>query len=119
MHGREKRTAGDEVLDAIDALLVALRESAVHNRNAARRAQTIRRVRSHGRRYTEILERTAASASHRLTSQAAMAAVRASERLERAEVQALLAEGLEADRIADICGMTPADVEVVIAAQQE
>ena len=113
-HGRERRGPRDEVLEAIDSLLDALGESARRNRDATRRAQTIRRVRSHGRSYTEILERSTTPSAHRLTAQTAMAPVRASERLEGAEVRALRDEGLGVDRIAVLCGLTRTEVEVVI-----
>jgi hypothetical protein len=113
-HGKERRRSRDEVLDAIDSLLAALRDIAHRNRDAARQAQTIRRLRSHGRSYKEILGRNPTSSAHRITCEGVEAAVLASERLDRAEVRALLNEGLGVDRIAHLCGMTRADVEVLI-----
>ncbi|MGH9276805.1 MAG: hypothetical protein ACRD12_01650 [Acidimicrobiales bacterium] len=115
-HGKpRRRRPGDEVLEAIDALLLVLRDSAQRNKDAARQAQSIRRLRSHGRSYAEILGRNLASSAHRITQQSLEATVLASERLKRAEIRALRTEGLGVDRIASLCGLTPASVEGLIA----
>lgn len=111
---RERRRPRDEVLDAIDSLLGALRESAKHNQAAARHAQMIRRLRSHGRSYTDILGQSPTSQAHRIRKQDVAAAIEASQRLDRAEVHALRNEGLGPDRIASLCGMTRAQVDRLI-----
>jgi ribosomal protein L25 (general stress protein Ctc) len=113
--GKERRKPSDEVLDAVDSLLDALRETSKHNQAAARHVQMIRRLRSHGRSYAEIFGRSPTSATHRITSRAMEKAIRASERLDRAEVQALRHEGVGADKIASLCGMTRAEVDVLMA----
>ena len=109
--GRERRARGDEVLEAVDSLLDALRETSKRSQAAARHAQRIRRLRSHGRSYTDILGHGPTTSTPRVRQRDLEAAVEASQRLERAEVRALRSEGLASDRIADLCGMTPAQVD--------
>lgn len=110
-----RRRPADEVLDAIDALLVALSESARRHDEAARQARTVRRLRSHGRSYTAILAGTPLSPQSRVTRQAVEAAVLATEQLDRAAVRVLVGEGLAVDRIAVLCGMSDAEVRTFVA----
>lgn len=112
-HRKDGPRPPDEVLEAIDSLLSVLSEASVRHQAATRRARTIRRLRSHGRSYAEILERNAGSPAHRITRHDLEATVRASESMDRAEVRALQAEGLDVDRIAVLCGMTIERVEVL------
>ncbi|MGH9226568.1 MAG: hypothetical protein ACRD2W_22915, partial [Acidimicrobiales bacterium] len=112
--GKDKRRAPDQVLEAVDSLLAALRESSRRIQDATRQAQTIRRLRSHGRSYAEILAQSPASSAHRISVEALQATVHASEGLDRAEVRALKREGVAVDRIAVLCGMTEAQTEVLI-----
>jgi hypothetical protein len=113
--GKERRRyPRDEVLEAVDSLLVVLRENSQRNQAATRHAQTIRRLRSHGRRYSEILGSNPVAADLRVTLESVEATVHACERLGRAEVRALHDEGLGTDRISVLCGLTQQQVEAVI-----
>ena len=105
----------DDVLDALDALLVVLRDSSERNQVETRRAQTVRRLRSHGRTYGEILGRVTGSLSRGVTREGVNALVGATERLRVAEVKALGREGVGRDEIAVLCGMRPPDVESILA----
>lgn len=113
--GPRRRRPGDEVLDAIDALLAALSESARRHDNAARQARTVRRLRSHGRSYGTILAGAPVSPQSRVTRQAVEAAVLATEQLDRSSVRALVGEGIAVDRIAVLCGLSEAEVATFTA----
>ena len=110
---KEGKRPRDEVLEAIDALLSVLSEGSRRNQAVTRWAQTVRRLRSHGRSYADILGRNPASPSHRITRQDVEATIQASEGMDRAEVRALRSEGLDMDRIATLCGMSRTRVEVL------
>ena len=110
---KEGKRPRDEVLEAIDSLLRVLIEGARRNQAMTRRAQTIRRLRSHGRAYAEILGRNPASPDHRVTRQDVEATIEASESMDRAEVRALRTEGIDVDRIATLCGMSRERVEAL------
>jgi len=103
------------VLEALDALLVALRESSERNEVERRRAQTVRRLRSHSRTYSEILGRVAGSSTRGVTRESAKALVGATERLHVAEVRALNREGMGSDDIAVLCGLRPHDVATILS----
>ena len=113
--GPRRRRSGDEVLDAIDSLLVALGESVRRHDDAARQARTVRRLRSHGRSYATILASAPLSPQSRVTRQATEAVVLATERLDRAAIGALVGEGVAVDRIAVLCGMSEAEVGTFMA----
>jgi hypothetical protein len=108
-------TVSDEVLEAVDALLVALRESTERNQVETRRAQTLRRLRSHRRTYGEILGRVAASLTRGVTPESADDLVDATKRLHVAEVRALKREGMGVDDIAVLSGLTPHDVTIILS----
>src|SRR5436853_2205466 len=103
---KDRRRPRDEVLEAIDVLLGVLSEGSRRNQAMTRRAQTVRRLRSHGRSYAEILGRNPASPAHRITRQDAEATIRASDGMDRAQVRALRTEGVDLERIAMLCGMS-------------
>jgi hypothetical protein len=103
------------VLEALDALLVALRESSERNQVETRRAQTVRRLRSHRRTYGEILGRVAGSLTCGITRESATALVGATERLHVAQVKALNREGMGSDEIAVLCGLSPHDVATILS----
>jgi hypothetical protein len=105
----------DEVLDALDSLLVVLLDSTQRNRVATRRAQTIRRLRSHGRSYSEILGRVAGSLTIGITRRNVDCLIRASDRLHRAEVRALRDEGVALADIARLCGVTERRASALLA----
>ena len=95
----------DEVLEALDALLVVLRESTQRNQVATRRSQTIRRLRSHGRGYREILGRVEGALGLGITRENVDRVLKANDRLSRAEVRALHGEGMKVEEIAALCGV--------------
>lgn len=103
------------MLEAVDALLVVLRESSERNQVETRRAQTVRRLRSHRRTYGEILERVAGSLTRGVTRESADAVVAATKRLHIAEVRALNREGMGVDEIAVLCGLRPHDVTSILS----
>jgi DNA-directed RNA polymerase specialized sigma24 family protein len=105
----------DDVLEALDALLVVLRESTQRNQVATRRAQTIRRLRSHGRSYHEILGRVSGTSTLGITRQNVDCLSRANDRLQRAEVLALHGEDVAVADIAALCGITTQHVTVLVA----
>jgi hypothetical protein len=102
----DARGPTDEVLDAVDGLLEVLSASTKRNQAATRRAQTIRRLRSHGRSYNEILGRVAGARALGITRENVECLIEASDRLHRAEVRALHAEGTGINQIAVLCGIT-------------
>ncbi|MDQ4098146.1 MAG: hypothetical protein M3144_09800 [Actinomycetota bacterium] len=117
MAGR-KRT--DEVLDALDALLVVLHESSERNAVAARRARTIRRLRSHGRSYREILRRVEGALDLGVTRESVEGLLHATDRLHAAEARALHEEGVSIEEIASLSGATtPWNAEVLRARTQQ
>ena len=115
MFNREPRPS-DEVLEAVDALLVVLRESTERNQVETRRAQTIRRLRSHRRTYGEILGGVAGSMTRGVTRESADAVFAAATRLHIAEVRALNREGMGVDEITVLCGLRPHDVTSILSA---
>ena len=112
---RREPTPSDEVLEAVEALLVALRDSSERNQVETRRAQTIRRLRSHRRMYGEILTGVAGSLTRGITRESADAVVSATERLHVAEVRALNREGMDIDGIAELCGLREHDVVAILS----
>ncbi len=95
----------DEVREAIDGLLVVLRETAQRNQVATRRAQTMRRLRSHGRSYREILRRVEGALDLGITVESIDRLLEANGRLQGAEIRALYGEGLDAEEIAALLGI--------------
>ena len=105
----------DDVLEALDALLIVLRESTQRNQVSTRRAQTIRRLRSHGRSFHEILGRVSGTSTRGVTRQNVDCLIQASDRLQRAEVLALQEEGMAVADIAAACGITRERATVLLA----
>lgn len=104
----------DDVLDALAALDAVLRESTRRNQDATRRAQTIRRLRHHGRSYREILGRPESALILQITRENLDGLLQASSRLRRAEARALYAEGMTMEEIAGIFGVTRQRVSVLL-----
>lgn len=104
----------DDVLEALDALLAVLRDSTKRNQDATRRAQTIRRLRSHGRSYREILGRTERALILQITRENLDGLLQASSRLRRAEAKALYEEGMTMEEIAALFGVTRQRVSVLL-----
>ena len=85
------------MLEAVGALLMVLRDSTERNQVETRRAQTVRRLRSHRRTYGESLGRVAGSLTRGATRESADAVVAAANRLHIAEVRALNREAMGVD----------------------
>lgn len=107
-------TLSDEVLEALDALLAVLRVSTQLNQDAARRARTIRRLRSHGKSYREILGSVERARILQITQENLDGLLQASSRLRRAEVRALYAEGMTMEEIAALFGVSRQRVSVLL-----
>lgn len=105
----------DDVLVALDALLVVLRESTKRNQVATSRAQAIRRLRSHGRSYSEILGRITGSSTLGITRENVDCLIQASDRLQHAAVLALRDEGIAVADIAALCGITRQRATAILA----
>jgi hypothetical protein len=104
----------DDVLEALDALLVVLRDSTGRNQDATRRAQAIRRLRDRGRSYREILGRDERALILQVTRENVDGLLQASSRLRRAEARALYAEGMTMEQIAELFGVTRQRVSVLL-----
>lgn len=96
----------DELLEALDELLVVLRESSERNRLAIRQAEAIRKLHRGGQSYREIFVRDKGSLIRQVTNDNVDRLVQASAKLRWAEAKALHAEGLTMDKIADLFGLT-------------
>ena len=96
----------DDVLEALDALLAVLRDSTRRNQDATRRGRAIRRLRTQGRSYREILGRAERILILQTTRQNLDGLLQASSRLRRAEARALYGEGLTMEEIAALFGVT-------------
>jgi hypothetical protein len=106
---REPVTDGpphDDLLEALEELLVVLRESTKRNQLAIRQAEAIRTLHRGGRTYGEIFVRDERSLIRQVTRDNVDQLVQASAKLRWAEVKALHDEGLTMDRIADLFGLT-------------
>ena len=96
----------EEVLEALDGLLAVLAEAAQRNQVSARRARTIRRLRSHGRSYREIASPCRGRVEPGITVANVGSLLEANRRLQGAEIRALSGEGLSAEEIATLLGIT-------------
>jgi hypothetical protein len=96
----------DDLLDALEALLVVLRDSTKRNQLAIRQAEAIRRLHRGGRTYREIFDRDERSLIRQVTRDNVDQLVQASARLRWAEAKALHAEGMSMDKIAVLFGLT-------------
>ncbi|MDQ6911208.1 MAG: hypothetical protein M3Z84_10590 [Actinomycetota bacterium] len=84
------------------------------NQVATRRAQTIRRLRGHGRSYREILGRDERALILQVTRENLDGLLQAGGRLRRAEARALYAEGMTMEEIAALFGVTRQRVSVLL-----
>ncbi len=96
----------DELVEALDTLLVVLRESAKRTQLAIRQAEAIRRLHLGGRTCREIFDRDERSLIRQVTRDNVDQLVQASARLRWAEAKALHAEGMTMDKIAALFGLT-------------
>lgn len=95
----------DEVLAALDRLLVVVEERGYAD-HVARRAETITRRRQEGDAYRDIVTEESRPLIVEVLSDHIEDLVRASARFRRAEAAALYAEGLTMDQIAGLFGVT-------------
>ena len=98
--------ADDEVLDALDDVLAAMRINAVSEQQIVRRAAAIREARGHGLDYRSIVSREDGPLIVELLRENQERLVRAGSRFRRAEALALRREGLTLDQIAAAFGVT-------------
>lgn len=91
--------SGDEVLDAMDALLDAVNRATVELGEVAGRADSVHGDRARGATYGQILTHSGPLVPAQVTETLAALAA-AGSRLRRAEARALYAEGLSMDNIA-------------------
>jgi hypothetical protein len=98
--------APDEVLDALDELVVALEENSRRNKEMIARARRIQRLRGRGLAYSEIVEGQPRPLIVELLTENFDALRTAGGRLRRTEARALHDEGLSMDRIAELFGVT-------------
>lgn len=96
----------DQLLEALDELLVVLRDSTKRNQLAIRQAEAIRKLHRGGQTYGEIFGRDERSTIRQVTRDNVDQLVQASAKLRWAEVKALHDEGLTMDRIAVLFGLT-------------
>ena len=96
----------DDLLEALEELLVVLRDSTKRNQLAVRQAEAIRKLHRGGRTYREIFVRDERSLIRQVTRDNVDQLMQASANLRRAEVKALHDEGLTMDKIADLFGLT-------------
>src|SRR4051812_16070948 len=100
------RSPRDEVLAALDDVVVVLRETTSRNQAAIRRAQLLRRQREKGLPYREIVPKEKRPLVVELLSTTLAELSDASARLRKAEARALYDEGLTMERIATLFGVT-------------
>jgi transcriptional regulator with XRE-family HTH domain len=98
--------APDEVLDALDDLVIALEENSRRNKEMISRARRIQRLRARGLSYCEIVEGQPRPLIVELLTETFDALRTAGARLRRTEARALHDEGLSMDRIAELFGVT-------------
>ena len=107
MEGMNGRRHGDDpALDGIDQLLEVLEGICQHRTMIARRAALIRRRRAQGDPYSGIVPEEAPPLIVERARESLNDLVEAAGRLQRAEAQALYAEGLSMDRIGALFGIT-------------
>ena len=103
----------DEVLDALDELVQALRRSIEDVGTVTERAEVVRRARARGESYRAILGEPHVSLVLHTIAPMLDGLLGAAGRLRRAQVQALYREGLTMDQIARILGVSRQRVSVL------
>lgn len=96
----------DEVLEALEELTGALRENTARNEHVLRRAESLRRRRSEGARWSELVTDDERPLIVELLTQNMRALSTAGSRLRRLEAKALHDEGVSMERIARLFGVT-------------
>lgn len=106
MVGHVAADAGDEVLDALDELVAAIRTNTEVNRKILRRAQAIRRRRQRGDSYGDIANSEERPLIVEMLRHNQERLALSGHRFRRAEAGALRQEGLTMDEIAERFGVT-------------
>ena len=104
----------DDVLQALDALTQVLHENQARNEQAIARAERVRARRLEGERYRDIVESEEGPLLLELATESLAALMHAAGRLRRAQADALHAEGLTMDRIAELFGVTRQRVSALL-----
>lgn len=107
------RRFDDDVSAALDALMAALHDDDVRDA-ATRRAEAIRRGRSVGEPYRELVGAGGHPLLVELVTEHLEKVATAGARLRRAEAAALYAEGLTMEQIADAFGVTRQRVSAIL-----
>jgi hypothetical protein len=108
--GEEK----DEVLEAIELLVQALRANTKRNQQAIRRAVSVRKMRAQGLAYRELVEREGGALLVEITRENLAALSEYGSRLRRAEAKALYREHMTMDQIAKLFGVTRQRVSALL-----
>ena len=109
----------DEVLDALDELVVALEENSRRNKEMISRARRIQRLRDLGLPYSEIVQGQPKPLIVELLTENFDALRTAGGRLRRTEARALHDEGLSMDRIAELFGVTRQRISRLLKARND
>ena len=104
----------DAVLDSLDALVDVLRENQRRNNQAIARAELTRARRLEGASYRDIVESAQGPLIVELATESLAALMLAAGRLRRAEADALHAEGMTMERIAELYGVTRQRVSALL-----
>lgn len=100
-------TADNDLIEALDDLVVALKENTARNNEAIARAEEIRRERAAGKAWSEIVNGEAKGPLIvELLTLNLQALTTAGSRLRRLEARALHDEGLSMERIGQLFGVT-------------
>lgn len=103
---RERMPQNDPVLNALDEVIIALRENTARNEKVLTRAETLRRRRFADEMWSELVSEEERPLIVELLTQNMQALATAGSRLRRLEAKALHDEGMTMDRIASMFGVT-------------
>ncbi|HVL98941.1 MAG TPA: hypothetical protein VM324_06600 [Egibacteraceae bacterium] len=118
MGGDTAEEPRDEVLEALDELVAALRDSTKANEQALKRADQIRRARNRGATYGEIVSGDDEPLIVHVTRANLNRLLEAASRFQRAQARALHAEGFTMERIGEIFGVTRQRVSALLRSRR-
>ena len=113
-----RESGADEVLDALDDLVDALKANSERNALALRRAEAIRRGREEGRPYSDLVRDEDRPLIVEVINQNLDRLVTSGARFRRAEAKALHDEGVTMERIAEMFGVTRQRVSALLKSAQ-
>ena len=105
---------GDEVLDALEAVVEALEQNSLRNEMAVELVHAIRRARAEGRPYREIFSGEHPPLILDLIRANLQSLLDVGSRLRRAEARALHDQGMTMDQIAELFGVTRQRVSALL-----